>query len=112
LSIGIICGILDLLPIVGPLFIFIPIIIYTFIAKQYFICFGLVITILLLIIVRQVAEIKLMQGNLVLKPIFVLFSLYIGVTLFGTMGVLFGPLILVMFKEIYIGIEKGDLKYR
>ncbi|MEG2537961.1 MAG: AI-2E family transporter [Clostridium sp.] len=112
LSIGIICGILDLLPIVGPLFIFLPIVLYTFISKQYFICFGLVVTILLLIIVRQVAEIKLMQGNLVLKPIFVLFSLYIGVTLFGTMGVLFGPLILVMFKEIYKGIEKGDLTYR
>ena len=109
LSIGIICGILDLLPLVGPLIIFIPIIIYLLISKSYFIALGLIFTYILTVIVRQIFEIRLLQNNLVIKPIFVIFSLYCGFIFFGTVGVLFGPLILIMFKEIYKGLEKGDL---
>ncbi|KMT23077.1 AI-2E family transporter [Clostridium cylindrosporum] len=111
LSIGIICGILDLLPIVGPLIIFLPIIIYLITVKQIFIAMGLIFTYILIIVLRQIVEIKLLQGNLVLKPIFVIFSLYCGVLLFGGLGVLLGPLVLIMFKEIYRSLEKGDLTH-
>lgn len=109
LSIGIFCGILDLLPIVGILMIFLPIILYLIATNQIFIALGLIFTYLLIIVVRQVLEIKFLQGNLVMKPIFVMFSLYCGVTFFGTLGVIFGPLILIMFKEVYRSLEKGDL---
>lgn len=109
LSIGIICGILDLLPIVGPLIIFLPIILYLLTTKQIFIAAGLIFTFLLIIVVRQIVEIKLLQGNLVLKPVFVIFALYIGVILFGGVGVLFGPILLIIFKEVYRSLEKGDL---
>lgn len=108
LSLGIICGILDLLPIVGPLIIVIPLILYLISTNQIFIALGLIFTYILILVVRQVVEIKLLQGNLVLKPIFVIFSLYCGVILFGTIGVLFGPLILIMFKEFYTSLEKGS----
>lgn len=109
LSIGILCGILDLLPVVGPIFLFLPIAIYLLTTKQIFIGVGVIFTCLLIMIVRQVMEIKLLQGNLILKPIFVIFSLYLGVILFGGIGVLFGPVILIIFKEIYKSLEKGDL---
>lgn len=108
LSLGIICGILDLLPIVGPLIILLPLVLYLITIKQIFIAIGLIFTYILILMVRQIVEIKLLQGNLVLKPIFVIFSLYCGVIFFGTIGVLFGPLVLIMFKEIYTSLEKGN----
>lgn len=109
LSIGIICGILDLLPVVGPLFVFVPIIVYLFTTKQVFIAFGLIFTLILMLVARQILEIKLLQGNLVLKPVLIIFSLYIGIILFGGIGILFGPVMMIMFKEVYLSLMKGGV---
>ena len=58
---GVICGILDVLPYVGTIIVFIPIIIYNIIIKEYLLVIGFIALYLLLQIVREVLELKFLR---------------------------------------------------
>ena len=53
LFLGIICGILDILPYVGTIIVFIPIIIYNIIMKRYLIVIGFIALYLLVLINKR-----------------------------------------------------------
>lgn len=99
---GILCGILDILPYVGTLLVFMPLIIYNIYIKNYFIAVGLISMYVLIGIVRQIMEAKFMSINLKIHPLLMLISLYIGSKIFGIVGVLLGPIYLLIVKEIII----------
>lgn len=101
LTIGIICGILDLLPIVGPAFIFIPLVIYEFIMNHVAIGIGLILLYILLQVIREVLKIKLVGENLNIHPVATIISLYVGILLFGISGLVFGPLLVVIIIELF-----------
>lgn len=100
LTIGTICGILDILPVVGPAIIFIPWSIYSLIQKQYIFAIGINALFILIGVVRKFMEIKYVGGSLDVHPVATIFSLYVGVLLYGVWGVVIGPLIIVIFTEI------------
>ncbi|MDS0524895.1 AI-2E family transporter [Clostridium sp. SHJSY1] len=97
---GIICGILDVLPYVGTIIVFIPIIIYNIIVKDYLIAFGLILLYLLVQVSREILEAKFLSDKLELHPLLVLLSVYIGVKLFGILGIVVGPMYGILAKEI------------
>lgn len=107
LTIGFICGILDILPIVGPSMIFIPWIIYEFLAGKIVFALGLAFLYILLQIVREILEVKLVGKNLRIHPVITIISLYIGVVIFGIYGVIFGPLMVILAKELYNKFYEG-----
>lgn len=104
LTIGIICGILDLLPVVGPAIIFIPWSIYLLIQKNMFLAIGLICLYLLLQLIREIMQIKMVGNSLKIHPALSLFSLYLGILIFGLWGIIFGPFLIIFTKEL-IGIE-------
>lgn len=97
---GIICGILDLLPYIGTIIVFIPIIIYNIIVKDYFVAFGLICLYILVQIIREFLEAKYISDKLELHPLLILLSVYIGVKLFGVIGFFIGPLYGLLAKEL------------
>lgn len=97
---GIICGILDILPYVGTIIVFIPIIIYNIIMKNFLTAFGLMCVYILVQIIREVLEAKFLGEKLEIHPIAILVSIYIGVKVFGILGILVGPLYSILAKEI------------
>ncbi|MGG7175994.1 AI-2E family transporter [Clostridium paraputrificum] len=97
---GVICGILDILPYVGTIIVFIPIIIYNIIVKDYLIAFGLICLYILVQVVREVLEAKFLSDKLELHPLLVLLSIYIGVKLFGVFGIIVGPMYGILAKEV------------
>lgn len=101
LTIGIICGILDLLPIVGPTIIFIPLVIYEFLINQIFIGTGLIFLFVLLQISREIMKIKFVGHNFQIHPIVTILSLYVGVVLYGLWGIIFGPIIVILAIELF-----------
>ncbi|MBD7910446.1 AI-2E family transporter [Clostridium cibarium] len=105
LFMGIICGILDILPYVGTIIVFIPIIIYNIIVKDYLIAFGLVFLYLLIQVVREILEAKFLSDKLELHPLLVLLSVYIGVKLFGLLGIIVGPIYGMLAKEVIYNKE-------
>ncbi|WP_027307468.1 AI-2E family transporter [Caloramator sp. ALD01] len=105
LTIGIICGILDLLPVLGPALIFVPWSVLAFIDKKYFLSIGLISLYALLQIIREILQVKMVGNSLKIHPVISLFALYVGVIIFKLWGVIFGPFMIIFTKEL-IDIER------
>ncbi|AWK51363.1 AI-2E family transporter [Clostridium beijerinckii] len=99
-TIGIICGILDILPYVGTIIVFIPIIIYNIIMKNFLTAFGLMCLYVFVQIVREILEAKFLGDKLDIHPLVILLSIYVGVKIFGILGILVGPMYSILAKEI------------
>ena len=102
ITLGVICGILDILPYVGTTIVFLPLVIYKFIMKQYIIGSGLILLYVLVAFIRQIMEMKFMSNKLKLHPLFIMISVYIGIKLFGLIGLFIGPIYVIIVKEIII----------
>ena len=63
---------------------------------------GIAIIILLVImsVIRQLLEPKLVSKNIGIHPIFTLIAMYTGFKVIGVMGLLIGPIVLIIFKYI------------
>ncbi|EJO5348182.1 AI-2E family transporter [Clostridium botulinum] len=99
LVLGILCGILDILPYIGTIVIFLPLILYEFYIKNYVIFLGLICLYLLLIISRQILETKFMSSKLQLPALAIIISIYIGFKILGFLGLILGPLYVITIKE-------------
>ncbi|AUM99709.1 AI-2E family transporter [Clostridium botulinum] len=99
LMLGVLCGILDILPYIGTVVIFLPLILYQFYTKNYIIFLGLICLYLLLIITRQILETKFMSSKLQLPALAIIISIYIGFKILGFLGLLLGPLYIITLKE-------------
>lgn len=97
---GILCGILDLLPYVGTIIVFIPIIIYNIILREYVKAFGLIFLFILVQVIREILEAKFLSDKLDLHPLLILLSIYIGVKIFGVLGIIIGPMYGILAKGI------------
>ena len=97
---GIVCGILDILPYVGTIIVFIPIIIYNIILREYLRAFGLIFLFILVQVIREILEAKFLSDKLDLHPLLILLSIYIGVKIFGMLGIIIGPMYGILAKGI------------
>ncbi|WP_460279899.1 AI-2E family transporter [Clostridium sp. CTA-5] len=97
---GTLCGALDILPYVGTIIVFIPIIIYNIIMKDFIHAFGLMCLYILVQVIREILEAKFLSDKLDIHPLLVLISIYIGVQIFGILGILVGPMYSILAKEI------------
>lgn len=93
-------AIIDILPYVGIIIVFIPIIIYNIIMKNYFMATGFIILYILLVVVREILEAKFLSNKLDLHPLIVFLSIYIGLNIFGLLGVIIGPIYCMLAKDI------------
>ncbi|NLZ43949.1 MAG: sporulation integral membrane protein YtvI [Clostridia bacterium] len=102
--VGVLTGILDLLPMVGPTTLFLPWAGWNFAVGDFF--RGLLILGILLIILgmRQLSELRLLGKRLGLHPLSALFSVYLGFRLFGVYGLFAGPVVFVMLRSFYYGV--------
>lgn len=101
LTIGILAGILDILPILGPATIFIPWIIWEFAVGNTQFAVGLLVLYVIISVVRQFLEPKIVGDNLGLHPLATMVSLYVGLQLGGVAGMVLGPVLVVIFMACY-----------
>lgn len=101
-TLGVICGILDVLPYVGTIIVFIPLLLYNILIKRYFVAIGLVALYVFVEIIRQILETKFISNKLEIHPLAVLVAVYIGIKVFGLVGIITGPLYVIVTKEILI----------
>lgn len=100
LILGIICGILDMLPYVGTILVFFPLMIYNVMEKKYIIALAIMLLYILIAINRQIMEAKFLSVNLNIPPLYIIISMYVGIKLFGLIGLFMGPLYVISVKEI------------
>ncbi|KNF08851.1 putative permease [Gottschalkia purinilytica] len=96
---GILTGLLDFIPFIGPAIIYIPWIAYLIISGAIYKAIGLGILFIILILIRQILQIKLLNMQFKIHPIIMLISIYIGIEIFGATGIIIGPIIIIFIKE-------------
>ena len=97
-TLSILCGILDLLPIFGIGAIYLPIIIIFLISRNIIAALGLLISYIIITIIRQVIEPKIVSQSLGLHPVAVLAAIFIGLKVNGIIGILFCMFLLLSYN--------------
>ncbi len=98
LILGIALGVLDALPIIGTGTFLYPAALIFLLRGNSWTAAGCVLLDVVTSILREFLEPKLLGGKLGISPIAVLASVYIGIFLYGGLGVFLGPL---SFSTIY-----------
>ncbi|MFZ5634818.1 MAG: sporulation integral membrane protein YtvI [Bacillota bacterium] len=101
LTVGFLIGLFDMIPVLGPATILVPWAIWSFISGKMAFGVKLVILYLLIWIVRQVLEARVVAANLGLHPLAVLIAMYVGLKVIGVAGLIFGPIALIAVQATY-----------
>jgi sporulation integral membrane protein YtvI len=100
-TIALLIGLVDLLPYLGVGAVLVPWIIYSFLAGHIQFGMGLSVIYMIILVVRQFLEPKLVASNVGLDPLPTLVSLFVGLKLFGVTGIILGPIILIILQALY-----------
>nr|WP_295969898.1 sporulation integral membrane protein YtvI [uncultured Bacillus sp.] len=100
-TIALITGLVDLLPYLGTGLIFVPWIIYEVIAGKSGIAIGLAVLYIIVLVQRQLMEPKILSSNIGLDPLATLLALFIGFKLIGFLGLIAGPVALVIITTLH-----------
>ena len=96
LPLGIIGALLDLIPFLGIIVIFVPVIVYYFWMENYFVSIGIAIVFIALSILRQILEPKLVSANVGISPLMTIIAIFVGIQVAGVLGIIFCLGLLVM----------------
>jgi sporulation integral membrane protein YtvI len=96
LSIGLIIGFVDLLPYLGVGAAMIPWIAYTFLSGDWQIGTQLSILYGCILVARQFIEPKVLASSVGLDPLPTLIAMFVGLKLFGILGLIIGPILVVV----------------
>lgn len=96
LPLGIIGALLDLIPFLGIVVIFVPVIIYYFIIENYFVAIGISAVFIALSILRQILEPRLVSANVGINPLLTIIAIFVGIQVSGILGIIFFLGLLIM----------------
>jgi sporulation integral membrane protein YtvI len=101
ITVALIIGIVDILPYLGTGLIFVPWIIYSFFTGDVAFTIGLLVLYIIVIVQRQIMEPKILSSSIGLDPLATLIALFVGFKLFGFLGLIIGPVVLVIGKTLH-----------
>lgn len=104
-------GFVDALPIFGSATVMIPWAIIVAFNGDIKLGVSLLVLLFIMSAVRQFIEPRIVSGQIGIHPIFTLIAMYTGFRFIGILGLLLGPVILIMLKNIFGAmIDKGVAK--
>lgn len=98
--VSIITAFVDIFPVLGTGTIVVPWALYCLITGDYAMTIGLVIIYVIILVLRQILEPKLVANQLGLPPVVTIAAMYIGTQLFGVLGIFLMPIICIMIKRL------------
>lgn len=100
ITLGLLVGIIDLLPYLGVGAVMIPWIVYCFAVDQGSLGIGLLIVYAIVLLTRQIMEPKVLASTVGLDPLLMLIAMFVGMQLFGFLGLIVGPVSLVLLSAM------------
>ena len=91
-------AIVDIIPVLGTGTILLPWTAYSLIVGNYSMALGLGIIYATITVIRQIIEPKLVAGQLGLPPFITVAAIFIGLKIFGVLGMFIAPMIIIMLK--------------
>lgn len=92
------CMILDILPVVGMVLVFLPLVIIYFFSGKYITVMFLVILFSVIMITRNILEPKLLSSSLELSPLSVLIAIFVGLNFAGFKGMIYLMALFISFN--------------
>lgn len=111
LLMALIIGFVDLLPIFGSGTFMIPWAVLSACTGDFTLAIAILVLWAIMSIVRQMIEPKIVSGHIGIHPIFTLIAMYTGFKFIGVLGMIIGPILLIVLKNIFATfIDKGVFK--
>ena len=96
---SVLVALLDVLPVIGSGTFLIPFSIFAFLRGRISLGIGLIILYILITVIREIIEPKIIGKHIGLPSIVMLLSIYVGARLFGFLGIIILPLSITVIKE-------------
>lgn len=109
ITIALIIGLVDILPYLGTGLVFVPWIVYSALSGDIPFAIGLGILYLVVLVQRQIMEPKILSSSIGLDPLATLIALFVGFKLIGFLGLIVGPVVLVIIKTLHSANVFRDL---
>jgi sporulation integral membrane protein YtvI len=100
ITIALITGLIEVVPYFGTGLVFVPWIVYEIISGDTKLAIGLGVLYIVGIAVRQVIEPKILSSSIGLDPLATLVALFVGFKLLGFLGLILGPITLVIYGTL------------
>lgn len=100
LLIALLVAIVDIFPFLGVGCVLIPWgIISILVSKDLYTGLGLIILYIIITVIRQITEPKVVGGSLGLHPLVTIISMYVGFKIFGILGIIAGPIVALAIRS-------------
>lgn len=101
-------GFVDALPILGSGSVMAPWAVMEALNGDIQLGVAIIVLWIIMSIVRQFLEPKIVSGKIGIHPIFTLIAMYTGFRVIGVMGMLVGPIVLIILKSVFASVlEEG-----
>ncbi len=103
--VSLVVAVLDVLPLIGVGTVLVPWSVFLFITGNRFLAVGILVLFVVVEIIRQTIEPRILGKNLGVHPLVTLFLLYVGYSVFGFAGLVLVPVFTVVIDVV---IKKDD----
>lgn len=108
---AILIGFIDLLPLFGAGAVMLPWAVYLYFTGNQALAIAILILWIVWAVIKQIIEPKFVSKQMGMHPIFTLIGMYTGFKLIGVLGLMIGPIILLILKTVFNDLfERGILK--
>ena len=101
ITIALVTGLVDIVPYLGTGAVFVPWIIFEAITGDMRLAIGLGVLYIIVLVQRQLIEPKVLSSNIGIDPLATLVALFVGYKLIGFLGLIVGPIVLVIVNTLH-----------
>src|SRR5699024_10196312 len=109
LIMALVIWVIDLIPIIGSIIILGPWSLFMFLSGDTVMGVKLAILAIILLAIRRIVEPKVMGQQIGLYPLATLIAMFLGLKLFGVIGFIIGPVLVIAFNS---ATETGVIKWK
>lgn len=104
-------GFIDALPILGSGVVMVPWAVISSFNGDIKLAISIIILYIIIIVTKQLIEPKIVSNHIGIHPIFTLIAMYTGFKIIGVIGIIMGPIVLIILKNIFeTMIDNGVVK--
>lgn len=105
--VALLVSVVDVLPVLGTGTVLIPWSIISFLMGHYWQGLGLAVLYVAVLIIRNILEPRIIGKQVGLPPVVTLMAMYLGLQLFGLVGIFFVPVTVIVIKKLQ---ESGKIR--
>ncbi len=97
-AVSVVIALIDIVPVLGTGTILLPWSVYSFVSGNIGMGIGILVIYAAVSVIRQVIEPKLVAGQVGISPVVTIMAMYLGIRIFGAIGIFVLPLIVIIIK--------------